>query len=100
MPIQFETIEAGHIIHVIYTHPWTAEDMLPIFEQDQRYRDQVQKETPGRKIHLLVTFQNAKNVPPGALRARQSPSLHHPTSGNVAVVGTTTLLRTLADAVF
>src|SRR5262249_31454290 len=100
VPIKFEVLEAGYVVHVTFTYPWTAEDMQPIFDQDQRYRDQIQKEAPGRKVHLFVTFQGVKNVPPGALRARQSPSLHHVTSGYVVVVGTTSLLRTLADAVF
>ena len=69
MPITLTIIEDGHILHVKFRPPWKAQDMLPLFEQERRYRDEVLHSRPGQKVQLLAEFVNPGVFPPGTLRA-------------------------------
>lgn len=100
MPVTLNVIEDGHIIYVKFVAPWKAEEMIRLFEEDRLYRDEVLRTKPGQKVHLIAELVNAGGFPPGALQARNSPSLKHPTSGYAVVVGTQSYVIGLGNAVF
>ncbi|MEP7288681.1 MAG: hypothetical protein ABI947_23255 [Chloroflexota bacterium] len=98
MPVLFNIIEDGHVVHYHYEQPWVYSDMARAMEEDRVYRDEIQRTSPGSKVHVLITMANLGPIPSGALRGRQSASFTHPTSGYVAIVPTSTQIRTVANA--
>src|SRR5947207_7833780 len=99
MPVSLDILEDGRIIRVVFADPFKSGDMYPLFQQDKLHRDQYQQEHPGRKVHLMVDFRQVKSLAQGFLQARQSPSLSHPTSGSVAVIGANSMTRSVVEAI-
>ena len=100
MPVTMQIAEEGRIVIVTFVDPWQAHEMHPLFQQDRAHRDAFQQQHPGEKIHLISDFTQTKNAPQGMLRAVQSPSLSHPTSGMTVVVGASPFIRTIASTGF
>lgn len=94
MPI-VQTLEAdGRILRVVFSDPWTLEEMLAAFEESRPYLDAASK-----PIHLLADMRGAVRTTHGALRAREAPILRHPMGGEIAVFGVNLAGRILAETV-
>ena len=100
MPASFEAREDGHVVFINFSDPLTVGDLYTMFKQDKAHRDQFHQKHPDRKVHLVADSRELKAVPQGLLQARQSPSLNHPTSGQIAVIGARNLVRALTEAIF
>lgn len=97
MAIDVDFLENGRIVRVTFSEPLTMADVREAFKKDQLHRDAA---TNGRKIHALINTQAIRRLPPGVLEGRRSPSLVHPTSGQVVVVGASPFARTISETVF
>ena len=94
MPVTQALEAQGRILRVVFSDPWTAEEMLAAFEETERYLDAATK-----PIHLLVDMTNAVRTTHGAMRAREAPVLRHPMGGEIAVFGVNLAGRILAETV-
>jgi hypothetical protein len=97
MPMTIDIIEDGRVVRLIVTDPWFGYEMPPLFKIDQAHRDQFHTAQPHKKIHLLVDMQ-AKTLPLGVFQGRHTPSLSHPTAGQLVLVGANSLLQSMAEA--
>ena len=96
MPIKLEFSPEKHIITLVWTDPWSLNDLDQIYEAERHFFD----EASGYKVHTLVDVRNMHTVPPRALTRRQSPNVTHPNSGRIAIVGASAFVGSLASAGF
>jgi|SRR5579859_2420294 len=92
MPITLSTLENDRIVYLKVTDPWTTEELLSIYPLEAKYFN-----NRVGKVHTILDITSMRTIPPTALRARNSPNLTHPNSGNVLVIGAT---HPLAVALF
>jgi hypothetical protein len=97
MPIDVDFLEGGRIIRVTMTDPLTMREVQEAFVKDLQHRDSADD---GRKIHAIIDTLALRRLPPGVLEGRRSPSLIHPTSGQVVVVGASPFVQTISETVF
>lgn len=96
MPIHFELCENERVMYVKISDPWEAADMMALYPIQKEYLD---KST--QKLHTLLDMTGAHQMPKNVLRARyNAPSVNHPNSGELALVSTNMLVRSLADIGF
>ncbi len=80
MPMTMKPRDGGHILHFVFTNPWTLTDVVHVFERDQAFRDRATT-----IVHALVDCSEIRTLPPGTLNvARLSPSFNHRTKGHIA----------------
>lgn len=99
MPIRVEVLENGRVLYYVVSDPWTVSDLLEAFASDRKHRDEFAKLHPGLKIHIMADIRQAKAIVPGILRAREAPSLKHPTAGEGIVIGATPAMKAISDVV-
>ncbi len=96
MPITMEIREDGWVIYFVFKDPWTIAELMPHVEEDKKFRDQ-----SSHTVHLMMNMSAAKHLPAGAISLRHtSPDMNHATAGQVVMVGTTPLIRNIAEVVF
>lgn len=96
MPIVKDFSADGRIVRLNFEDPWTASDLLDLYQDEQRIFDNAK----GHKIHTLADIRRMRGVPPGALSRRKSPNISHPNAGIVALVGASTFAKSLAELAF
>src|SRR5258708_229969 len=96
MPITIESREDNHAIYTKLSDPVALAD----FDNATTEMTPLYDNAPG-KVHQLVNTVDMRRVPSGILRIRgNTPILQHPNRGQLAVVGTNTFLRTIAELMF
>ena len=96
MPILLDYSGDGRIVRLNFEDPWTASDLLKLYQDEQRIFDSAK----GHKIHTLADIRRMRGVPPGALSRRKSPNISHPSAGYLALVGASTFAKSLAELAF
>ncbi len=94
MPAKVEIRENGYVIFTTYKDPWGVSDMEDEYRAVRAHRDSVD-----HVVHVLLDVSQAHSVPPGLMRARQNPNLTHPTKGYIAIVGASSLLKTMGEVI-
>jgi hypothetical protein len=94
MPINIEVIENGRIIRCIYQSPWGTQDQAEFNKRAAAHYGR-----SAHKVHMLMDARHVGTPPPGSLAFRSHAPLTHPNSGVIAVVGGSTLMKTLAETV-
>ncbi len=96
MPISFTIREEGHVFYLVFVDPWTKEDLLKLYEQEQHHIEQ----SPFQ-VHSLVNLFQAQHFVQGTLRiSRHRGGMDDPRRGRVAVVGASNFLRNLTELIF
>ncbi len=96
MPVSMEIRENGWVIYFAFIDPWTIQELAPFIDEDQKFRDQ-----SSHTVHMMLNLSQAKKLPQGAISLRhKSPDINHPTAGHVVLIGTNSLVRTIAETVF
>jgi hypothetical protein len=90
MPVTVEVCEDGYVLLQTYLTPLTLEEIQNSFSATLPHRNSVQ-----HSVHALIDMRNMGQFPFGILRLRISPSLTHPRSGRLVVVGANYLTRKL-----
>jgi hypothetical protein len=93
MPATMEIREDGHVIFFRFTSPFTTQELMDVMSKDGEYRI-----TVPHTVHALVRAELTE-MPPMALRGRQSPSLNSANSGYFVIVGASTMVRLFAGIV-
>lgn len=94
MPASVELTENGHVLHYVFTDPWTLEDMVVVTRQGKLHYDQ-----SAHKIHVLLDVTQARRVPPCVLTARSNPDLTHSNSGHIVIVGASGVVKAMGDLI-
>src|SRR5581483_12358889 len=95
MPITLELTDEGRVLKLDIIAPWNLNDLLEMFAAAKQHFDQ-----STIRIDTLVDISKMGAIPPGALRARNSPFLSHPRSGYQIVVGASLYAKSMADLLF
>jgi hypothetical protein len=95
MPCDIYLSSDGRILFYVMSDPVTMAQILDAFPLLQRLYDQ----SP-HIVNGLVEASNFHNIPLNILRARKSPMLTHPNSGQLAVVDNYGLARRFAETMF
>jgi hypothetical protein len=96
MPIHFELCENNRVMYVRISDPWEASEMTALYPTQKTYLD-----LATRKLHTLLDMTDAHQMPKNVLRTRlNAPSVNHPNSGELALVSSNMLVRSLADIGF
>jgi hypothetical protein len=98
MPVTLDTLDNGYTLYVTFSEPWVAHDMYPLFKQDKQHRDQILRQEPGRKVHLVVDLSRVHNSVNGLFQGRQSPSFSHRNAGHVMIIGANSLVAATSRA--
>jgi hypothetical protein len=93
MPATMEIRENGRVVYFVFSSPFTTQEMIDTMQKDGEYRNSVPF-----KVHALLRVELTQ-MPPMALRGRESPSITHPNSGLFAIVGANSIVRTFAETV-
>jgi len=94
--ITMELVENGHVAHYKISDPWTVSELVAFYPQETVYRDAVKY-----KIHAFADLTQAHKTPPNMLAARKgNPSLTHPNSGQLVLVGISPLYEAIASTIF
>jgi hypothetical protein len=94
MPVEIHISDDNIIVVMKYIDPWTVQDLMQTFPTAKTLCDQAQHE-----LSILVDLRGTVHLPPGVLRARESPLLKSPRVKRVAAVGGPAYVRVLGDAV-
>lgn len=95
MPITSELQENGHVWFIKFVDPWSISELEAVYAAERRYRDSSQF-----ALHVLINVNEMRHIPPRLLSmARRSPTFTHPKRGELAIVGTTSFARAIAEAV-
>jgi hypothetical protein len=92
MPATQGLSEDGSMITIAYIDPWTVEELTAQFKQQSVWLN-----AADHKIHVLFDLSKTRQIPPGVLRARESPILKHPNCGRIAVFGASSTIKAFAD---
>jgi hypothetical protein len=95
MPVSTILVEEGHIIHQVFTDPWSVDEVIAMRPKIMGYLAQ----TP-HKIHYLADISRTRRLQPGLMRTSQSPFLHHPQFGRIVIVGATPLFQSIGETIF
>jgi hypothetical protein len=95
MPIKTSLVEDGHIIHQVVSDPWTMTELLETELKIEAYLAQAQ-----HMIHLLADISQMHKLQPGLLRASKRTVLEHPLFGSIAIIGASTIARSIGEAIF
>jgi len=95
MPATVELLENNRVIYFNYTEPWTIDELNGVIEGAHTYM-----KNATQKLHMIANVRNIHSVPPQIFRTRNAPILSHVNSGNMAVVGAPSLVKTLSEALF
>jgi hypothetical protein len=95
MPITYELRENGHVIYSRLLDPLPIDEFKAGFIVQQQYLDQAP-----HKLHVLIDITQHKSPPRNAIpSARQAPIWRHPNSGEIAIVGASTLMQAMSSAI-
>ncbi len=94
MPVTVEQLDSRVLLFSIIA-PWTVDDLQGVYPQAQEYFDAATD-----KLFTIVNLTRLGVIPPGALRARVSPFVSHPNSGQILLVGANNFAKTMAEVVF
>jgi hypothetical protein len=95
MPVSLELLENGHIVFYKIEPPWTALELTSLYPREKTIRD-----TAPYLVHAMYDIRAVKELPPGALGTRHgAPTLEHKNSGQIALVGSQSLARVIAQTI-
>lgn len=94
MPVTLEMADK-RVMVLTLTAPWNVGELMAVYPEEQKIYDAATD-----KVFAIVNLTNMGNIPAGALRARVSPQVTHPMSGQVCIVGANAVARTMAETVF
>jgi hypothetical protein len=94
MPVTLELVK-GRVVRLSLIAPWTVTELQSVYPKAQEYYDAATE-----KLFSIVNLTRLGNIPAGALRARSSPMLSHPNSGQVIIVGANDFASMMAEVVF
>src|SRR5258708_19846529 len=94
MPVTVEQLDS-HVLRFSIISPWTVDELQSVYPQAQEYFDAATD-----KLFTIVNLTRLGVIPPGALRARVSPFVSHPNSGQILLVGANNFAKTMAEGVF
>ncbi|MEP7285178.1 MAG: hypothetical protein ABI947_05365 [Chloroflexota bacterium] len=95
MPVTFHFQENDRIMLWTLTDPWNVPDLMSFYKQAE-----VVLNNAPYIVHSLIDFRQARHIPAGALKARQTNTWDHPRSGQTVVVGAAPLLKKTLEALF
>ena len=95
MPITLELTDEDRVLKMNIVSPWNLNELLEMYESAKQIFD---KSTA--RVDTLVDISKMASIPPGALRARNSPFLSHPHSGYQIVVGANMYAKSMAEMLF
>ena len=95
MPVTFEFQENDRIMLWTFADPWTVPDLMSFYKQAE-----VVLNNAPHTIHSLIDFRQARQIPAGALKTRQTNTWDHPRSGQTIVVGAAPVLKKTLEVVF
>jgi hypothetical protein len=94
MPFTLTVAEQGHVLHVVYTDPWTLDDVRTVIARSEHYFNQVDF-----RVHTLVDI-SATRMTPSMLGLRDVLILTHRNIGAVAIVGAARAYRIIVELIF
>jgi hypothetical protein len=95
MPINLELRDDEHVLKLDIISPWNLNELMEMYATAKQYFD---KSTV--RLDTLVDISKMGSIPPGALRARNSPFLSHARSGYQIVVGANMYAKSMAEMLF
>jgi hypothetical protein len=95
MPVTIAPVENGQVLKITISDPWTMQQLIDTFPEANKFITSA----PG-KVHSIIDLLQMKSVPSNALGGRNSPSIVHPNSGYVFVVGASKFAQTLTEVAF
>jgi hypothetical protein len=96
MPLTYQFSDAGHLVTLTVTDPWTAQELEKFYEAERPYFDKA----GNYKVHTLVDIRKMRSIPPGVLSRRKSPNITHKNSGLVLLVGASHLAQIMVNTAF
>ena len=94
MPITIAYSHQGHIVIMELIDPWTMTDLAECFPIVGEFRD-----SKPFIVHNLMDMTRTKVAPPGMMRAREAPLFSHPRGGYMVIIGGTSLLLAVTEAI-
>ena len=95
MPVTFEAVENGRTMLLTINDPWTIEELMEWYPIMQPYFD-----SAASKVHTIIDLSSTKTLASGVLKGRHSPNMEHPNGGFVVAVGTSGVVRSIAEIAF
>lgn len=95
MTITLELTDEGRVLKMDIASPWNLQELMGVFKEAEQHFN---KST--HRVDTLVDITKMSSIPPGALRARNSPFLSHPRSGYQIVVGANSYAKSMAELLF
>lgn len=95
MPVTFAPLENERIMLLTINDPWAIEELMDWYPIMQPYFDRATG-----KVHTIIDLSSTKTLPSGVLKGRHSPNMEHPSGGFVVAVGTSGVVRSIAEIAF
>jgi hypothetical protein len=95
MTATINLVEDGRVLQYYFEEPWSMDELESVSQTAQKYFDQAT-----HTVHVLANAENIRSAPRGILRARTAPTITHPRSGYIAIVGTSLVVRTFSEMIF
>ena len=94
MPVNVYTSDNDRIVHMDYVDPWTLSDYLASVAVQQAVCNKLTG-----PVTLIVDLRGTSHVPPGIIRARESPLLRDKHLSTIIAVGGPVAAQFLGEAV-
>src|SRR4051794_18615144 len=94
MPVNVYTSDNDRIIHMDYVDPWSVTDLLATFPQQKVLCERIKQ-----PMIVVVDLLGTQRIPPGVVRARESPLLKSKYLEQIVAVGGPSIARVLGEVV-
>ncbi len=94
MPFKVYTSDNDRIVYLEFVDPWSAADMFATFQWQKAFCERLD-----HPIYLVADLRATHRIPPGVLRARESPLLKTSHLEQIIMVGGPAIARVLGDTV-
>ena len=94
MPVEVYTSDNDQIVHMDYIDPWSVGDLLATVPKQKEICDKL-----NHRVSIVVNLLGTKHIPPGVVRARESPLLRCPQVEQIVAVGGPAIAKVLGDVV-
>ena len=94
MPVEVYTSDNDQIVHMDYIDPWSVGDLLATVPKQKEICEKL-----NHPVSVVVNLLGTRHIPPGVVRARESPLLKSPQVQQIVAVGGPAIAKVLGDVV-
>ena len=94
MPASVELKENGRVLHFIFHDPLNHQEINAVEDQAKAWYDAAKT-----KLHIFIDVSNLHHLPEGFLRVRGNYEITHPNAGQIAVLGSSTFVKAMAETI-